>query len=355
MRSKTIYLLILLLILTSSKFIASYEIGQFGFIKNENTHPLTNPEVLLRQSIFDPSQRLGSKMFFDNFENGTSTWTSGGKGEYNTGSYGHGNSTIELGPPSFSPNRALRMRTTNSGGGASSDWHAQTNNVRYGVGTPSNNPEFIVNFKVLFPNRIGFNPTSGEWSFFSLAQFKGVGSAGNHTLHALTIESKDGEGGPMYFKSTYFGGQWGTPPNQSFEPIQGRVNAIEIPTNKWVDITIRYKFSDGDGIWQVWQDGVMIFDLRKQRTWRNGQMDWAYSGLNNYGRFHRGYTNQKSWDGKNHVDVFIDDYGFYNLNPEWDYDLDLPKNGSPVPTQPYQLKLNPIPAEGGKIKIITNN
>lgn len=284
--------------------------------------------------------RLGTQLFFDDFENGVGVWNNGG--EYNTSSYGFGSSTIEVGPPSFSPTRALMMRTTNSGGGASSDWHAQTNNNRYGPSSPTDNPDIVLNMKLFFPKRIGFNIPEGDWGFFNMFQFKGVGPSDNHPMHNLLLSIKGGanSGGPMYFTTTFFANQWGFGPNENFQPIQA--DPIEIPVGEWFDLTVRQFTNDGDGIWQVWQDGVQIFDLRNRRTWIDGgRVTRIDASINNYGRYHLAVDPAtEEWDGETFNDVFVDDFGVFTTNPDWDYDLDEPINGGgdpdPDPEPPEQ-------------------
>jgi hypothetical protein len=264
--------------------------------------------------------RLGNSRFFDDFENGPDVWNNGG--EYNTSYYYYGSSDIIEGPPSpHSGSKILRMRTTNSGGGQLSDWHAQSNNNRYNIGTPTQNSDFIIRFYLKLEKKIGFNVPAGDWGFFNLAQNKGVGPNRNSPLHAVMINVRGGanSGGDNFLSLSYFGGQWGSPPNTSFTPLVEK----NIPYNKWVEVIIRTKISDGNGIVQVWQDGEKIYDLRNQRTWRNdGGMNRFDVSVNNYGRYTRAMNLDGTWDGESYLDVFIDDYGVYELNPNWDYDLD---------------------------------
>lgn len=315
----------------------------------------TNPEgsiIMDSELRVNSADRLGKSRFFDDFENGPGVWNNGG--EFNTSYYGHGSSEIISSPfPAKSGSRVLRMRTTNSGGGASSDWHAQSNNNRYNIGTPTNNNDFVIRFYLRLEKKVGFNVPNGSWGFFNLAQYKGVGPSRNSPLHSININVRGGSnsGGNNFLSMAYFGAQWGTPPNTSFEPLIQK----DLPYKQWVEIIIRTRVSDGNGIFQVWQDGVKIFDLRNQRTWRNdGGMNRLDATVNNYGRYTRAMNLDGTWDGLTYMDVFIDDYGVYELNPDWDYDLDQPKNGTTQPTT-FQVTTGASPAEGGKVSIKKND
>lgn len=297
------------------------------------------------------ADRIGRSRFFDDFENGPGVWNNGG--EFNTSYYGHGTTEIVNAPfPARSGSRIMRMRTTNSGGGSSSDWHAQTNNNRYNIGTPTNNSDFVIRFYLRLEKKVGFNIPNGDWGFLNLAQYKGVGPSRNSPLHSININVRGGanSGGNNFLSMSYFGAQWGSPPNTSFEPLVQK----DLPNRQWVEIIIRTKVGDGNGIFQVWQDGVRIFDLRNQRTWRNdGGMTRLDATINNYGRYTRAMNLDGTWDGQNFMDIFIDDYGVYELNPDWDYDLDKPKNGETQPSS-FQVTTGASPAEGGKVRIKSN-
>lgn len=315
----------------------------------------TNPEgsIILDSGLrLNSADRLGKSRFFDDFENGPGVWNNGG--EFNTSYYGHGSSEIISSPfPAKSGSRVLRMRTTNSGGGASSDWHAQSNNNRYNIGTPTNNNDFVIRFYLRLEKKVGFNVPNGSWGFFNLAQYKGTGPNRNSPLHAIMINVRGGanSGGDNFLSMSYFGAQWGTPPNVSFDPLVQK----DLPYKQWVEIIIRTRVSDGNGIFQVWQDGVKIFDLRNQRTWRNdGGMNKIDATVNNYGRFTRAMNMDGTWDGLTFMDIFIDDYGVYELNPNWDYDLDQPKNQTDYPNT-FKINSSASPSEGGKVKVIKND
>jgi hypothetical protein len=315
--------------------------------------PDETDKLILREDSFDDAaaDRLGTPKFFDDFENGSGVWNNGG--EFNTSYYGHGSSIITDGPMPHSGSKVLRMRTTNGGGGSSSDWHAQTNNNRYNIGTPTNNSDFLIRFYLRLEKKVGFNIPNGDWGFLNLAQYKGVGPNRNSPLHAININVRGNSnlGGNNYLSMSYFGAQWGTPPNSTFTPLVQK----DLPYKQWVEIIIRTKVSDGNGIFQVWQDGVMIFDLRNQRTWRNdGGMTRLDATVNNYGRYTRAMNLDGTWDGLSYMDIFIDDYGVYELNPNWDYDLDQPKNQTDYPNT-FKINSNALPTEGGKVKIIKND
>jgi hypothetical protein len=253
--------------------------------------PTPDPEPINEQPA-----RLGERIFFDDFEN-PKTWLNGG--EINSSWYGNqGRSTISTELP-FSGSNSLKMLTA----GRNGEFYAQSNNWRYAA--IKEGEDLIFKFKLFIPKNIGFYFPSGDWGFFNLFQFKGVGGNINNPLHCLYIDATP-DRKTNYFSVGYMGGQWGDR-NESFK----QQNPIEIPIGEWMDLEVRSYMHDGQGIYQVYQNDQLIFDLKNQRTFRSGAgITRLDAGVCNYHRYARSYVNG-AWDGLNGITMYVDDFAIH--------------------------------------------
>jgi len=253
---------------------------------------------------------FGSTLFSDNFDNGEANWNLAG--EFNTSFYGFGSYSLST-EQKFSGTHSLKMTT--NGKNAGSDWHAQSNSVQYGFAT--NGDDLVIRTRIYLPHRVGFHYPNGEYGFFEFLQYKGAGAGSiNHPLFGVFVNAQGAvnAGGANFLSLSYFGGQWGDPSNTGFGQLTAE--PVLLPIGQWVTIDMRLKLNDGQGIVQVYQDGVKIIEVLNARTWRNdGGIDRLDVHLSNYGRYHRAYLNGLP-TGLDGVDIYHDDFGIFQFNSD---------------------------------------
>lgn len=200
---------------------------------------------------------------------GLSLWNSNGEIETAwVDGYGDWASTEISREQKFQGKNSLKIQTTGRSSGTDDRGQVgQNNNPQYGI--LDNGVHVKMVWWVFFDDNVeSFNPGTGtdtDYSFFILHQIKGVGTGFSNNLHTLVIN--DRQDGSNYFRVLDGQNNWGGK-QSTFDQIDPNSS---IPIKKWFKIELEVKMGDGDGIYRLKQDGVLLFDLKNQRTYPQGE------------------------------------------------------------------------------------
>lgn len=253
------------------------------------------------EGSFTPFLKPEPKVIFkEDWETGVTNWNL--KGEINAGGALRA-STLVITDPTDSTKRMLRMR-------ANENVLAQTNQFRYDTFSTSN--DVTIEAELYFPQRIDL---ANNWdSFINFLQFKGVNNDGNKrndTLWMLGINTRGGKGsgGANFFGMGNLLQFWPELGGKSYSPKALAI--VDIPFAKKFKIKLRYKLaSDGTGIIQFWQDGVLIYDERGI-TFPSSLVKNIYFSINNYGMQMIGKTESGAPTSQTFVDILVGDFIVY--------------------------------------------